>query len=72
MLFNSYVFIFAFLPITVAGYVLLVRLRPHRVATAWVVACSLFYYGYWDFSYVSLIVFSILFNYGAGLVPCHW
>ena len=34
MLFNSYVFIFLFLPLTLAGYFLLARVKP-LLAAAW-------------------------------------
>ncbi|HEY7116788.1 MAG TPA: MBOAT family protein [Tepidisphaeraceae bacterium] len=47
MLFNSYEFIFLFLPLCLAGYALLGYLGRHRAALAWVVVCSLVYYAWW-------------------------
>lgn len=32
----------------------------------WLVACSLFFYGYWDISYIPLLLGSILFNFIIG------
>ena len=44
MLFNSYVFILAFLPITLIGYFLLGKIRARSVSKIWLVGCSLFFY----------------------------
>ena len=65
MLFNSYVFLFGFLPVTLAVFFLLARFRP-MLAAAWLAAASLFFYGWWNPLYVGLLVLSILFNYGCG------
>lgn len=46
MLFNSYTFIFLFMPITLAGFAMLNRLAPRWVSLAWLAVCSLFYYGW--------------------------
>lgn len=66
MLFNSYEFLLLFLPITLAGYLLLNRLRLGTAANAWVLAASLFFYAWWDAAYLPLILGSILFNYTIG------
>jgi len=66
MLFNSYVFIFAFFPITVAGYFILCRLRLTYAAKVWLALASLVFYGWWDVRYVPLILASITFNYTVG------
>jgi alginate O-acetyltransferase complex protein AlgI len=65
MLFNSYVFIFAFLPLVFIGFYGLGRLSP-RLASLWLALASLFFYGWWDSRYVFLLLSSIGFNYGAG------
>ena len=65
MLFNSYEFIFVFLPLVVLGFWLLLNLGREAVI-AWLVACSLFYYGWWNPAYVPLLVFSVLANYFLG------
>ncbi len=67
MLFNSYVFIFLFLPVTFLGFKFLIGLGDRHLAIAWLVAASLFFYGWWNPAYLSLILSSILFNYGIGL-----
>ena len=65
MLFNSYIFIFAFIPITLAGFYLLGRLG-HGYARGWLVVASLFFYGWWNVSYLGLILTSIAVNYAVG------
>jgi D-alanyl-lipoteichoic acid acyltransferase DltB (MBOAT superfamily) len=62
MLFNSFGFIFRFLPITLVGFFALGRLQP-RLAAAWVTGASLFFYGWWNPIYVPLLLASILFNF---------
>ncbi len=66
MLFNSYVFIFLFLPVTLAGFFLLGRFQP-KLAAAWLTAASLFFYGWWNPLYVALLALSICFNYLCGV-----
>ena len=65
MLFNSYIFLFAFLPITLIGYQ--VAAHYHRRAVVlWLSLASLAFYGYWRPAYLILLCASILFNYTAG------
>lgn len=68
MLFNSYEFVFGFLPITLAVFFFIGKLDRKRLAVAWLVGASLFFYGWWNAAFVSVILFSILFNYFAGLL----
>jgi alginate O-acetyltransferase complex protein AlgI len=63
MLFNSYPFIFVFLPITLIIFCLLGRTRHPRAAVMWLVAASLIFYGWSNPAHVGLILGSILFNY---------
>jgi alginate O-acetyltransferase complex protein AlgI len=63
MLFNSYVFIFLFLPITWVIYFGLNRFKLVELAKSWILGASLFFYGYWNVNYLPLILISILFNY---------
>lgn len=65
MLFNSFEFIFLFLPITLVGWFLIGK-RNDRVAVSWLVLCSLFFYGWWNPVYLLLILFSILLNFAFG------
>ncbi len=64
MLFNSYVFMLAFLPITLCVYFLLSRL-PERIPAGklFLVLASFVFYGYNNPRYVPIIVSSILINY---------
>jgi len=66
MLFNSYVFMFLFLPTVLAGYMLALKYHNRKLAMAWLLASSLFFYGWWNPTYIWLIVVSLLFNYIAG------
>src|SRR5512145_3086985 len=66
MLFNSYEFIFLFLPISMAVYYLLNKLRLTVGANAWLLFVSLFFYSWWNVKYLPLILGSILFNYTVG------
>ena len=66
MLFNSYVFIFAFLPLTLAGFFILGRYKP-LLAAAWLTAASLVFYGWWNPVYVWLLAPSVCFNYACGM-----
>ena len=65
MLFNSYTFLFAFLPIVLAGAFALSRYRPN-LAVAWLALASLFFYGWWSWRHVPLLLASIAFNFFAG------
>ncbi len=70
MLFNSFAFLFGYLPIVLAGYFLLDRLTScasWRLAPAvWLALASLFFYAWWDVRYLPLLLASICVNYGAG------
>lgn len=64
MLFNSYEFLFLFLPIAVGGYFFLGnREKTSEWANIWLVGLSLFFYSYWDIKYLPLLLLSIGFNY---------
>ena len=65
MLFNSYEFLFLFLPLTLAVFHLLGR-QHRRLALAWLTLTSLWYYGWWNPRYLVLIVASMLANYALG------
>jgi D-alanyl-lipoteichoic acid acyltransferase DltB (MBOAT superfamily) len=68
MLFNSYVFICLFLPVAVVGFYLLGAGGQRRAAICWLVAASLFFYGWWNPVYVPLLLGSVLFNYSVGVL----
>lgn len=62
MLFNSPIFIFAFLPLTVGIFYLFARRNVPRALT-WLILASLFFYGYWRPLNILLIAPSIALNY---------
>lgn len=66
MLFNSYEFIFFFLPLCLGGYFLCTRTVGMEAALAFLVLCSLFFYAWWKPVYLVLILFSIGFNFAVG------
>ena len=66
MLFNSYEFIFAFLPITFLIYFFLLHRRLTTGAKGFLVFASLFFYSWWNVAYLPLILTSMLFNYIIG------
>ena len=57
---------FLFFPITLVVYFQLNRLRLGTAASAWLLSASLFFYGWWNISYLPLILCSILFNFTIG------
>src|SRR5258708_6218815 len=67
MLFNSYPFIFLFLPITLIGYFVLVRLN-HLAPVIWLALASLVFYSVSNWQFVPLLMASVAFNYGIGLL----
>ena len=65
MLFNSFSFIFVFLPIALAGFFLVSRLG-RAYAAAWLMLASFVFYGMWNPRYVLLLLISISFNFIMG------
>lgn len=74
MLFNSYQLILVFLPVVLAGYVLLSRWGPRRAGMVWLVVASFVFYGVWRPGgnwhplFILLLGFSIIFNYALGAI----
>ena len=63
MLFNSYVFLMAFLPITWLVYFGLNHLRMYKLATGALLIASFVFYGYQNWRLCILLATSILVNY---------
>lgn len=63
MLFNSYIFIFLFLPIALLGWYILNRLKAYKAAKFFLAGMSLWFYGYFNIYYLAVIIVSILCNY---------
>ncbi len=66
MLFNSVPFVLGFLPACLAGFFALGRWAGARAALLWLLACSLFFYGWWNPPFVLLLAGSIGANYAIG------
>jgi alginate O-acetyltransferase complex protein AlgI len=65
MLFNSYIFLFLFLPLALAGFYLVGRFG-RRPAAAWLAVMSLVFYAWWNPAFVVLLLISIAFNFGCA------
>ena len=65
MIFNSFEFIFIFLPIVLAVYYLIGRIHI-PFAKAWLLVASLFFYAYWNPAYLPLVLISMVINYVIG------
>ena len=63
MVFSSIFFVFTFLSLTVAAY----YLAPARFRNGILLLSSLFFYAWGEPVYVFLMLYSILFNYVAGI-----
>lgn len=68
MLFNSYVFVLMFFPIVLIGYFGLNHFKKFFLAKVFLVLCSLFFYGYYNWWYLFIIVLSVLLNYGVSKI----
>jgi len=66
VLFNSYEFIFLFLPFSFFIYFYLLQKRLITGAKGFLVFASLFFYSWWNVAYLPLILSSMLFNYVIG------
>lgn len=63
MLFNSYIFVFLFFPLCFVGYYGLLRMKKYGQAKLFLIAMSFWFYGYFNVSYLLIMVGSIAFNY---------
>jgi len=69
MLFNSFVFLVLFLPIT---YIVFWSLRTARARYVWLTITGYVFYGYWDPRFCLLMAFSTLVSFTAGLGFLRW
>ena len=67
MVFNSFPFIFLFLPVAVGGFYFLAR-RNNGWALTWLTLASLVFYGSWDYRYLPILLGSVFVNFAA----CRW
>ncbi|ERN52013.1 MBOAT family O-acyltransferase [Alkalihalophilus marmarensis] len=66
MLFNSYEFLFVFLPIVFLFYFLFNRCGWIPFSKGWLVVSSLFFYSWWNVLYLPLILASMAMNFLIG------
>jgi len=70
MLFNSFKFIFCFLPITMVGFHVLGR-SGRRPVIAWLALCSVIFYAVWNPVFVLFLLGSIVVNYLVSIAITH-
>ena len=70
MLFNSYLFIFIFLPLVLVTYLQLENYRKYYWAIYWLIFASFVYYGWWKPQFLLLLFGSILANSIFGKILC--
>lgn len=68
MLFNSFIFIFIFLPITVGIFLLIGRQRLNHLHILWLVIASVIFYGWWKLEDLVLMAGSLIANYFMGII----
>ena len=66
MLFNSYIFILAFLPVMLIGYFLIQSKGTQKVALGFLTLMSFVFVAWLNFWYLPVLIVSILFNYFLG------
>lgn len=72
MLFNSYIFVFLFLPLALVGYYGLNHFKLYRIANLFLIGMSLWFYGYFNKSYLLIICGSILVNFLLSKMMAYW
>lgn len=70
MLFNSYIFIFLFLPVALFLYYFLNRLNKYTIAQVFLIGMSCWFYAYFNSSYLLLLGGSVLVNYFFHCLIC--
>ena len=70
MLFNSHVFLFAFLPVVLAGFWLLTGTVGGVWARRWTLAASLFFFGWWHPPDLFVLCGSLFGNFLIGRLLC--
>lgn len=66
MLFNSHVFILAFLPIVLVGYFTIAARLGQKPARFWLLAASLVFYGWWSLPHLGLLIVWMVTNWAMG------
>jgi len=66
MLFHEPIFIFGFLPTFLISMCLILKYLSIKISLYFLSFSSIIFYGYWNLSYVPLLIFSIAFNFYLG------
>ncbi len=66
MLFNSYAFVLAFLPLTLAGFYALSAVVPGQAGIAWLTAASLLFYAWWNPAHLWVPLASACVNFAVA------
>lgn len=66
MLFNSYFFIFSYLPVVLGAFFTCCYFNMRKAAQRLLLLSSLFFYAYWDVRFLPLLCGSMLFNFTFG------
>ena len=66
MLFNSFEFIFGFLPAALLGFFLISRYANRSLAIGYLSIASMFFYAWWNAWYLLLLLAEIVFNFLIG------
>ncbi|HEG0496236.1 TPA: MBOAT family protein [Campylobacter jejuni] len=63
MLFSSFIFIFAFLPLTLVGFYILKALKLYTSAKIFLILASLYFYAYFKIEYIFILALSTFINF---------
>ena len=66
MLFHSYFFILVFLPLSLSGWYLLNRMKRFKLAQGYLIGMSLWFYAWYNVSFLWVMLGSCLFNFGVS------
>jgi alginate O-acetyltransferase complex protein AlgI len=66
MLFNSYIFLFVFLPVTWLGWFILTRYSRQRFIIGFLALASLVFYGFWNPGFLPILIVSVVVNFLLG------
>lgn len=72
MLFNSYIFVLLFLPCALGSYYLLNHFHRYTSAKAILVLMSLWFYAYFNVSYLKIILLSVVLNFALSKLILHF
>ena len=69
MLFNSRVFLFAFLPV---AYFVFWKLSSKQLRYMWLTIAGYVFYSFWNYKFCAIMAFSTLVSYTAGIGFLHF